>query len=139
MSGDYIMKKTVKVAAVILGLGVVFAVGNLSGNASLDWSQNAQNRAYNELLDTKKEVVGELLDDTAGDITNTLDSEVTSTVDTNADELRRLMEEYYRMRLEGLRNTPEFLALEQKINEIMMNIYGSYKTEVDNAFAEVGF
>jgi hypothetical protein len=133
------MKKTVKVAAVILGLGVVFAAGTFTGNASLDWSQNAQNRAYNELLDTKREVVGELLDDTAGDITQTLDSEVTSTVDTSADELKRLMEEYYSLRLQGLTDSPRFKELEQKIDEIMMNVYGGYKTEVDNAFKEVGF
>jgi hypothetical protein len=139
MSGDYIMKKPVKVAAVILGLGVVFAAGTFTGNANLDWSQNAQNRAYSELLETRNEVVGELLDDTATDITQTLDGEVTSTVDANAEELRRLMEEYYRMKLEGLSDTPEFRALEQKIEELMLGVYGSYKTQVDNAFAEVGF
>jgi hypothetical protein len=137
------MKKPVKVAAVILGVGVAFVLGTqgktIITNASLDWSSNAQNRAYNELLSTKNQVASDLLTDTSTDITNTLSSEVDSQVDTNADELRRLMDEYYRLRLEGLSDTPQFRELEQKINQIMMSLYGSFKTEVDNAFKDVGF
>jgi hypothetical protein len=133
------MKKTVKVAAVILGLGVVFAVGNLTSNASLDWKQNAENRAFNALLDARDEIQGDILDNTASDIDTTIQDGISDTVDTSADELKRLMEEYYRMKLEGLTDSPEFTALETKIDTLMMNVYGGYKTEVDKAFAEVGF
>jgi uncharacterized protein YecA (UPF0149 family) len=133
------MKKSVKVAAVILGIGVVFAVGNLSGNASLDWKQNAMNLAHNELLDVRDEVVKNTVNNTATDINVTIQEGVSGTVDENASELERLMKEYYRMKLEGLTDTPEFRDLEDKINIIMMNVYGGFKTEVDNAFKEVGF
>jgi DNA-binding ferritin-like protein (Dps family) len=139
MSGDWIMKKTVKVAAVILGLGVVFAAGTFTGNASLNWKQNAENRAFNELLEVRNETQAEILDDTATDITTTIDNGITDTVDTTADELKRLMEEYYRMKLEGLTDSPEFKDLEARIETLMNNIYGSYKTEVDKVFTEVGF
>jgi hypothetical protein len=132
------MKKPVKVAAVILGLGVVFAVGNLTGNASLDWKQNAENRAYNALLETRNEVQDEILDGTATDINNTIEVGISDTVETSADELKRLMEEYYRLRLEGITDSPEYRDLEKRIETLMNSIYGSYKTEVDKVFTEVG-
>lgn len=51
-------------------------------------------------------------------------------------ELERLLEEYYRLKLSGMENTPEFEQLEKDIEKIRVNSFNRYAKEIDALFVK---
>ena len=51
-------------------------------------------------------------------------------------ELERLLEEYYRMKVEGLTDSPEFKKVEADIEKIRQNAYNRFTKEIDTLFAK---
>lgn len=131
------MNKTLKVSGIVVGILGVFAAGSFVG-ASTDWKTNAINSAYNSILGTGHEVNNEIVADAPTDINNAIQTEIASTVESKEDELKRLLEQYYQMKLDGLTETAEFKSLENTINEIMLNVAAKFKEDIDKAFEEAG-
>ena len=51
-------------------------------------------------------------------------------------ELERLLEEYYRLKVLGLENSPEFKKVESDIEKIRTNAYNRFKADIDAMFAK---
>jgi hypothetical protein len=127
------MKKSVKYTAVGLGIIALFGTGTFVG-AGLDWKSNAINSAYNELLETANTTNDELTSDVSGDINKQVETQIADTVEQQQLELERLLEEYYKLKLEGYTTSEEFLSLEEQIKTIRENVLESYKQRIDEAF-----
>jgi hypothetical protein len=127
------MKKTVKYTAVGLGIIALFGTGTFVG-AGVDWKSTAINSAYNDLLATANTTNTELTADVSGDINKQVETQIADTVEQQQLELERLLEEYYKMKLEGYTTSEEFLELEQQIITIRENVLDSFKKRIDEAF-----
>jgi hypothetical protein len=133
------LKKVTKVAIIsALGLGV-FASGffgkDIVSHAGTSWSTTAENTAYSELLSTANSTKNDLVSNIDTDVNTTVNNAIQGTVDEQQAELKKLMEQYYQMKLDGLTNTPEYLALEQKIKDIQQSVLDSFKKQIDAEFA----
>lgn len=51
-------------------------------------------------------------------------------------ELEKMLEEYYRMKLEGMEGSPEYVQLEKDIEKIKLNSYNRYIKEIDSLFSK---
>lgn len=130
-------KAAIKVAGSVLVVGAVFAAGTFTG-ASTDWKTTAINNAYSELLDTGNNKTEVLVDKSATDINNTINTAISDNVDAQQVELQKLLDQYYKMKLEGLTLTPEFKALEAQIETIKANVLANFKKQIDEAFVSQG-
>lgn len=128
------MKKILIIGGALLVAGGVFAAGSITGKAGSTWATSAENTAYSELLGTGNSTKDELVSGINSDVNTKINTAIQGTVDEQQLELERLMKEYYQMKLDGLTLTPEFLALEDKINQIQQNVLASFKTQIDQEF-----
>jgi hypothetical protein len=133
------MKKPVKIAIIsVLGLGV-FASGfigkGIVSHAGSSWSTTAENTAYSELLSTGNTTKNDLVSNIDSDVNTTIDNAIQNTVDDQQKQLADLMKQYYQMKLDNLTNTPEYAALEQKIKDIQQNLLATFKSQIDQEFA----
>lgn len=127
------MKKSVKIAGIVLGVGVVFFSGGIVG-ANMDWKTKAINDSYSKFLDTASIKVGELVGNVDKDLDLKVQSKVDGIVSENEEELERLLEEYYQMRLESIATTEEIEELELQIEEVRNTVVESYKKRINEAF-----
>jgi hypothetical protein len=131
------LKNLKKKIGIGLGVVAVFALGNVTG-ASTDLFTNAENQAYSDMLNVANDVKSDIADSASTDIETTLNTEIEATVQSSEDELRRLLEQYYQMKLDSLDDSPEFKQLEERIQQTMLNVSGSFKEQIDAIFAENG-
>jgi hypothetical protein len=127
-------KKVLKIIGGVLIASLIFGVGNFTG-ASTDWQTTSFLKA-NDIIsgagfDKKEEIAG----NAQADILKKIDSEIGETIETESAELQRLLDQYYKMKLENLDQSPEFLALEKRIAEITDGAYARFKAEIDALFA----
>ncbi|MED1863347.1 hypothetical protein P4V41_07745 [Fictibacillus nanhaiensis] len=127
------MKKSVKYTAVGLTVLALFGTGTFVG-ANTDWKSKVINDSYSGFLDTASDKTDELTSDVSGDINEKVQSEISGTVDKQHEELERLLDEYYKLKLAGYTNSEEYKQLEQQIITIRTNVYESYKKRIDEAF-----
>jgi hypothetical protein len=127
-------KKLLIIGGAILVAGGIFAAGSITGKAGSSWTTTAENNAYSELLSTANSTKNELVSDIDLDVNEKVNAAIGSTVDEQQAELERLMKEYYQMKLDGLTNTPEFLALEQRIKDIQQSVLATFKQQIDQEF-----
>jgi hypothetical protein len=133
------MKKSIKIAlGTTLALGV-FATGffgkEIYTKASGDWSTNAENTAYSELIGTANTTKNDLVSNINSDVSNKINTAIAGTVDEQQAELQKLLDQYYQMKLNGLTSTPEFLALDKKIKDIQASVLAAFKQQIDQEFA----
>jgi hypothetical protein len=128
------MKKSFKVVGVTLALGGIFAIGSAVG-ATSDWKNEVVIEASRQIGGAGFEKKEEIL--TNADIGSQMKQVLQPTIQQQEDELARLLEEYYNMKLQGLQDTPEFKEIEQQIEQIKVNVYERYRKEIDDAFEGV--
>ena len=126
-------KKLMIISASVLGLGIAFGAGNLYTKAGTDWSTNAQNAAYSELLSTANKTTNDLTSDADTDISNKINGAIQGTVEEQQAELQKLLDQYYQMKIDGLTSTDAFKQLEQKIKDIQASVLASFKQRIDEA------
>lgn len=135
------MKKVTKAALVIAGLGVVFGAGSMFGGkdtgASGDWVTNGINAAYSELVTTANQTTDGLTATVDEDANAKVNEAITQTVDEKQAELDRLLKEYYQMKLDGLTETEQFKALEERIAFIQQDLLNTFKQRIDEEFNRV--
>lgn len=134
------MKKGIKIGvSVVAGLGIfsagLFGKDAVKTLAGSDWISSAQNNAYSELLTTANQKQDEIVKNIDSDVSEKVNSAIGNTVDEQQAELQRLLDEYYKMKLDGLENTPEFQSLEQKIKDIQSSVLAAFKEKIDQEFA----
>ncbi|WP_226087488.1 hypothetical protein [Mesobacillus sp. S13] len=127
------MKKTGKIAGVILGVGIVFAAGTFTG-ATTDWFSNAVNTANSTIGKAGFDKKTELIANSDADINVKIVQEIGVKIDAEEVELQALLDEYYQMRLDGLTESQRYQDLEAQIDAITNNVYERYKQEIDAVF-----
>jgi hypothetical protein len=133
------MKKSIKILlGTTLALGV-FTTGffgkEIYTHASGDWSTNAENTAYSELIGTANTTKNDLVSNIDSDVSNKINTAIAGTVDEQQAELQKLLDQYYQMKLNGLTSTPEYLALDKKIKDIQASVLAAFKQQIDQEFA----
>lgn len=134
------MKKAIKVATFVAGLGLVFGAGSMFGKetgATGDWVTNAINSAYSEMITTANSTVDEVATNVETDVNEKVQSEIQQSVDSKQAELEKLLEEYYRLKLEGLTETEEFKKVESQIEAIQQDLLNTFKQRIDEEFNRV--
>lgn len=133
--GNVLKKKKVwKFAGVVLGIGLVFSAGALT-EATTDWVTNAINSSYSRFLDAASGTTNEIVTNADQEINAKIQSEIETTVVANEEELKRMLEDYYQMKLNGLTESEDFKSLEVQLAQIRNNVFESYKLQIDEAFA----
>jgi hypothetical protein len=132
------MKKPVKIIlSTTLGLGV-FAAGLFSQQvytkATTDWQTNAYNQAQADLRTTSDQKTAQLSNQASTDINAKINSAISDDVKAKQDELNKLMEQYYQMKLNGLTDTPEFKSLQDQISQIQQWALDRFKSQIDQVF-----
>lgn len=132
------LKRKLVIAGTILTLVCVATLGNAVGNsakADETWV-NDQLAANNKVIAnagfTKKE---ELKKNANGDIKASINGKLSPELEKAQSELEKMLEEYYKMKLDGLTDSDEYRFLEQKIYETQNSILDRYKKEIDTIFA----
>jgi len=132
------LKRKLVIAGTILTLVGVATLGNAGGNsakADETWV-NDQLAANNKVIANagfaKKE---ELKKNANGDIKATINGKLSPELEKAQSELEKMLEEYYKMKLDGLTDSDEYRFLEQKIYETQNSILDRYKKEIDTIFA----
>jgi hypothetical protein len=128
------MKKSVKYTAIGLGILALFGTGTFVG-ANTDWKKNAINFAHSEFVEVANDTNDELTADVSEDINEAVQDKLGKTVEEQQAELDRLLREYYDFKLKGYTDSPEFVALEQEIENIQNDILVVFKQRIDDAFA----
>lgn len=127
------MKKSTKIAGIVLGLGVMFSTGAIVG-ANVDWKTSVESEANRRIAAAgyhKREEIKAK----AGDLSQQMLDALNPKIQAEQDELTRLLEEYYQLKIKGLTESEDFRLLEQKIEQIRNNQYERYKKEIDAIFA----
>jgi hypothetical protein len=127
-------KKAWKLTGIVLGTGLVFSAGALT-EATTDWVTNALNSSYSRFLDTASGTTNDIVTNADQEINTKIQTEIENTVVANEDELKRMLEEYYQMKLNGLTESEDFKSLEAQLEQIRNNVFESYKLQIDEAFA----
>lgn len=127
-------KKAWKVSGIVLGIGLVFSVGAFT-EATTDWVTNAINSSYSRFLDAANVTTNEIVTNADEEINAKIQSELENTVVANEEELKRMLEEYYQMKLNGLTEGEDFKSLEAQLEQIRNDVYENYKKQIDEKFA----
>ena len=131
------MKKFKKIAIITaLALGVsagALFTGVKIGASNINWVDQIIRQANSGMAQTAANKTEQLLadDSISGQMKIMLDPEI----EAQEKELERLLEEYYRMKLDGLTDTDEFKAVQDRIGQIKQTTLEYYKKEIDAAFA----
>jgi hypothetical protein len=131
-------KKLLIIGGSVLAAGVIFSAGlftsgTLTG-ASSDWQTTEFADANLALGQKGYQVKEELKASAPADINAKIDTEITQTVEQQKAELEALLEQYYQMKIDGLVDSPEYIALQGKIEGLKTEIFNRYKIEIDKAF-----
>lgn len=127
------MKK--KVALLVAALVLAFLIGGiLTGSktgASTGWTNELTSEVNKQLGAVGFEKKEEILQ---SDITAEMKEAIDPKITEEEAELKRMLDEYFELKLQGLENSPEFAALELKIEQIRDSIFTRYKIEIDTMF-----
>lgn len=115
-------------AVIIFGAGLFG--GKVFGNSS--WSTTVINSANATLAKTGSEKAKELAANT--NLSREMQALFQSEIEAQQRELEQLLEEYYRMRLEGLADTSEYKEVGDRIEAIKRTLVNRYKSEIDAIF-----
>lgn len=127
------MKKGFKVLGVIaLGIGL-FATGGAVG-ASSDWQSVLIADASSKLGKAGYAKKEELIQN--ADIASQMKQLLDPAIQAEQEELTRLLEEYYRMKLNNLQDTPEYQEIEGKLETLRNQVFERYRVEIDAIFAK---
>lgn len=127
------MKK--KVAILVVAIVAAFLIGGIfigsQIGASSGWSNELTSEVNKQLgavgFEKKEEI---LQSDITAEMKEVLDPKIAE----EEAALKKMLEEYYELKLQGLENSPEFAELEKKIEQIRLSIFNRYKVEIDSMF-----
>lgn len=127
------MNKVVKIGLLgLIGVGI-FSAGSYS-EATGDWMTTVINNANSELGSAGYQTKTDLITNSDADIQATMQASLQPEIDAQEAELRRLLEEYYNLKLQGLTESPEYLQVQAQIATIRESILARYKAEIDAVF-----
>lgn len=122
----------IKKVAIMTGVLGATILGGFYTGANVDWQTEVVNDASAKIGKAGFDKKEELLNNNS--IGDQMKSVLAPTIEEEQKELERLLEEYYQMKIQGLTDTPEFLALEKQIEQIRLSVLNRYKKEIDAAF-----
>ena len=126
------MKKSIKA---IIGAGVLvgaFVTGNIASGAQISWTTSVENEASKRISETGYDTKEELLNE-AGSLPEVMVEKADPYIEDYEKELEKMLEEYYKMKVDGLVETEEFKNLEKRMDEIKTTIFNRYKKDIDAA------
>jgi phage tail sheath gpL-like len=127
------MKKYIKYLVIVVAVIVVFGFGALTG-ANSDWKTEVITEASQKLNGKGYEKKAELLGRDGENVTAEMKAAINPEIVASQEELTVLLEEYYQLKLNSLKDDPSFKELENRIEQIKNAIYQRYKQDIDNAF-----
>ena len=119
----------------LVGIATIGQVGESKAEADGTWvnDQLAENNAA--ISGAGYEKKEEIKQNANGDIKDTINGKLEPKVKTAEEELQEMLDEYYRLKLEGLESSDEYKYLEEQISITKKSIYDRYVKEVDAIFA----
>jgi hypothetical protein len=126
-------KKYVKYSIVGIGAVIVFGFGALTG-ANSDWKTEVITEVSQKLGGAGYEKKAELLGKDGENVAVEMKAAINPAIVESQEELSRLLEEYYQMKIDGLTESEGFAALEARIEQIKESVLDRYKAEIDSAF-----
>lgn len=125
------MKKSTKIAGIVLGLGVVFSAGAVTG-ANSNWKTEVVNEASARIGNAgylKKE---ELIKN--ADIGSEMKQILNPAIATQEQEVARLLQEYYNLKLQGLTESEDYKQIEAQLETLKLGVIERYKKDIDALF-----
>jgi hypothetical protein len=126
-------KKYIKYLTVGIGAVAVFGFGALTG-ANSDWKTEVITEASQKLGGAGYETKAELIGRDGENVKAEMKAAINPAIIESQEELSRLLEEYYQMKIDGLTESEEFTKLEARIEQIKESVLDRYKAEIDSAF-----
>lgn len=119
----------------LVGIATLGQVGGNKAEADGTWvnDQLAENNAA--IAGAGYEKKEEIKQNANGDIKDTINGKLEPKVKTAEEELQEMLDEYYRLKLEGMTESPEYKYLEEQIEKTKLSILDRYKKEIDTIFA----
>lgn len=128
------MNQKIKVLIVVGVLAVILAVVTpvLSNtSASSSWTNEVITDADITLQKAGYQIKENLVNQ---DVTEQMKQALNPLIESEIAELEKLLESYYQMQLENLTDTPEYLAVQERIKVIRNQVAERFKKEIDKAF-----
>jgi hypothetical protein len=126
-------KKYIKYLTVSIGAVAVFGFGALTG-ANSDWKTEVITEASQKLNGKGYEKKAELVGRDGENVAAEMKAAINPAILESQEELSRLLEEYYQMKIDGLTESEDFAELESRIEQIQQAVLDRYKAEIDSAF-----
>lgn len=127
------IKKVVSTVATVTVVAAALSYATVKANSG-DWKTDSVNNSYSSMIDVANNTKNELTKDIDGDITKTIKVNVNDTIEQQEKELKRLLEEHYQMKLQGVVNTEEYKKVENQIIQIRKDLVDTYKKRIDDEF-----
>lgn len=127
------IKKVVSTVAMVTVVAASLSYATVKANSG-DWKTESVNASYSSMIDVANNTKNELTKDISGDITKTIKVNVNDTIEQQEKELKRLLEEHYQMKLQGVVNTEEYKKVENQIIQIRKDLVDTYKKRIDEEF-----
>jgi len=128
------MNQKIKVLIVVGILAVILAVVTpvlSSTSATSSWTNEVITDADITLQKAGYQIKENLVNQ---DVTEQMKQALNPLIESEIAELERLLESYYQMQLENLTDTPEYLAVQERIKVIRNQVAERFKKEIDKAF-----
>ena len=131
------MTKGIIVGVVSLGLSAAGSIVGVVTNADgKNWTDDIIQNATSILTSTAEDKKDELLSDSSN-ISDAMKNALNPQIAEEQQELERLLEEYYQMKVAGLTDTQEFYNVRAQITYIKEKNLKLYKKEIDTYFNEL--
>lgn len=127
-------KLLIGVGVLLVAVGLFFT-GSLVG-ANNDWKTQVENEASRRIAASGHNKTEEIKDKSQ-DVSQQMIDAINPEIKKQEDELASLLEQYYQMKLQNLTNTPEFQALEKRLEELKKIQLERYKSEIDKIFSNM--
>lgn len=127
-------KKLMIISGALLGAGILFAAGTYTG-ATADWQAISVNSANSQIYQTATDKTNQLVTSSKTDISNTAQQQLDAEVQAKKDELSKLLDQYYQLKLQGLTDSAQYKQVEAQITSIENDALTTYKKQIDQAFA----
>ena len=126
------MKKSVKVIIAGVILTGTFITGGIATSATNSWTATVENEANTRISKAGYDTKEELLNQSEA-LPEVMVEKADPYIEDYEKELEKMLEEYYKMKVDGLTDTQAFKDIEKRMDEIKTTIFNRYKKDIDAA------
>lgn len=128
-------KNLKKIILIALSVIVIFCAGSFVGASSVDWKTKLSVDAAADINQAGKAKTDELTLNLQENIGIKVMEKVDPIIEAKKLELEAAIQAYFDSKVDGITDSPAYIAAVADLDRIQTNLLANYKTKIDQAFA----